>query len=117
MAERMKIRWWQWLPFWSWRLVEVVESADEISERLPRNAISIVGSPDRPKWIAFDCPCRMGHRILINADPKRKPFWQFGVNKRGHVTLAPSVDYSDKAKRCHYIVRDGKIIWAKDTYR
>src|SRR5438552_19193784 len=23
----------------------------------------------------FDCPCRTGHRIMLNADPSRPPYW------------------------------------------
>lgn len=117
MADPVKIPWWQWLPFWRWRLVAVVESADEVPARLPRNGITLVGAHSHPKWIAFDCPCRLGHRILVNADAQRKPFWRFLADHRGRVTLTPSVDYSDKTKRCHYVIRHGKIIWARDSHR
>lgn len=117
MASMRKIPWWQWLPFWSWRIVETVESADEVSMRLPRNGVSLVGSAAIPKWIVFDCPCRKGHRIMINADSKRKPFWRYDTDRRDRLTISPSVDYSDPHKRCHYFVRAGKIIWARDAYR
>lgn len=117
MAQPMKIAWWQWLPFWSWRVVETVESADEVSMKLPCNGVSIVGDEVTPKWIVFDCPCRTGHRIMINADSKRRPFWRYELDRRDKLTISPSVDYSDRVKRCHYFVRGGKILWAKDTHR
>lgn len=117
MADSVKFKWWQWLWFQPWRLVAVVESADEVPERLPRNGVTLVGATTFPKWIAFDCPCRTGHRIMVNADSQRKPFWRFAADQSGRVTLSPSVDYSDASKRCHYFVRDGKIVWARDTYR
>jgi hypothetical protein len=117
MAGGVKISWWQWLPVWSWRLVELVESANEVSERLPRNGVTLVGTATMPKWIAFDCPCRTGHRIMINADTHRRPFWRLTTDQRGRVTISPSVDYSDQSRRCHYFVRNGKILWAKDTNR
>ena len=117
MAMSVRIPWWQWLPIWSWRVVEIVESADEVSIRLPRNGAAFVGSAAAPKWIAFDCPCRSGHRIMINADSKRKPVWQLGAKPEYRLTISPSIDYTDGARRCHYFVRGGKILWAKDTVR
>lgn len=113
----MKIEWWQWIPFQPWRVVEIVDNADEVSARLPRNGVALVGAVTAPKWMVFDCPCRSGHRIMINADAKRKPFWRLGMAGRRKVTISPSVDYADGRRRCHYFVRDGKILWAKDTFR
>jgi len=109
----MKIRWWDWLPLQSWRLVETVEDADDVAERLPRNGMSLVGQVGAPKWLVFDCPCRSGHRIMLNADPSRRPFWRMHVSDRRRVTVAPSVDYQGPARRCHYFVRKGRILWAR----
>lgn len=109
----MRFRWWDWLPFQPWRLLGFVESADEVPARLPRNGAIAVGSPTAAKWIAFDCPCRSGHRILLNLDANRKPVW--GANLRdARLSLRPSVDYADAERRCHYFVDGGKIRWAKD---
>jgi hypothetical protein len=109
----MNIRWWDWFPFQSWRVVEIVADADDVAQRLPRNGISLVGGGGTLKWLVFDCPCQSGHRIMLNVDPARKPFWRVHVSGRRRVTVMPSVDYSDPAKRCHYFVRRGRIIWAK----
>lgn len=117
MDSSVKFPWWQWLPLWGWRLVAVVGSADEVPECLPRNGVMLVGDVMYPKWIAFDCPCRLGHRIMVNADRQRKPFWGFTMDRRRRVTITPSVDYFDKVKRCHYIMQGGKILWARDSYR
>lgn len=113
----MNFSWWQWLPFQPWRLLGFVESADEIPERLPRNGAVAVGSATYPKWIAFDCPCRTGHRIMLNLDRSRRPYWTVRVAGQGRLTIRASVDYSDARKRCHYFVDDGGIRWAKDSYR
>ena len=109
----MRIRWWDWLPFRSWRIVEVVDDADNVAMRLPRNGASLVGTSGTYKWIAFDCPCRTGHRILLNVDPSRKPFWQIDDSSPRRLTISPSVDYSDADRHCHYFVRRGKIQWAR----
>lgn len=114
MAETMKISWWQWLPFWRWRMIGMVDSADEIPDRLPRNAAVVVGDDRFPKWLAFDCPCRKGHRIMLNTDRARRPSWRFSRTPEGHLTVTPSVDFVGDAFRCHYFIREGKIEWTRD---
>jgi hypothetical protein len=109
MAERMKISWWQWLPFQPWRAVGIAESADEVPDHLPRNGVALVGSAHQVKWIVFDCPCRTGHRIMLNADRSRWPSWQLHGSWR--LTISPSVDFVGDRMRCHYFVRGGRIIW------
>jgi hypothetical protein len=94
--------------------VGIVDSADEIPERLPRHAAIIVGSVNRIKWLAFDCPCGAGHRVLINCDAERRPAWSVMLSSYGRLSIAPSVDQVNQGRRCHYFVRNGKIIWAKD---
>jgi hypothetical protein len=91
----------------------VVESADDIPERLPRTGAVVVGPRTRPKWIAFDCPCRSGHRIMLNADKARSPYWTITV--QGPLTIAPSIDYFHSKRRCHYFVRNGHIKWHERT--
>jgi hypothetical protein len=112
MADVRKISWWQWLPLFRWRLVAIVESADEVPNRLPRNGAVLVGPKNRPKWIVFDCPCRRGHRIMLNTDRARQPYWSTTVD--GRLTIAPSVDSHHAMRRCHYFVRNGRIMWVND---
>jgi hypothetical protein len=108
----MKISWWQWLPIWRWRIVGLVEDADEVPSRLPRRAVVVVGSASFPKWLAFDCACGRKHRILLNADPGRRPAWR--LVQTDPLNIAPSIDYRG-ARRCHYFIRDGQTLWAKDS--
>jgi hypothetical protein len=105
-----RIKWWQWLPFRGWRVVAVVDSADNIPKRLPRNGVVIVGQVEKPKWVAFDCPCRSGHRILLNTDKTRRPYWSLRTSDK--LSIHPSIDFENKDRRCHYFVRNGKINWA-----
>lgn len=106
-----RIRWWQWIPIFGWRIVAVVESVNDVPVRLPRNGVVLVGVRSKPKWVAFDCPCRGGHRILLNADKVRYPCWSIVDGKK--LSISPSIDYSDPHKRCHYFIRDGCIDWAQ----
>jgi hypothetical protein len=112
MADMTKIRFWQWLPVFRWRVVAVVDSADEVPRKLPRNGAVLVGSHTRPKWIVFDCPCRSGHRIMLNTDRARSPHWSTTV--QGRLTISPSVDFKESNRRCHYFVRNGRIRWVHD---
>jgi hypothetical protein len=111
----MKISWWEWLPFWRWRVIGQVGSADEVPDRLPRNAVALVGDGSRTKWIVFDCPCRKGHRIMLNADVARRPRWTLKQVQR--LTISPSIDYRGSERRCHYNIRSGRIEWARDSDR
>jgi hypothetical protein len=111
----MKIAWWQWLPFQRWRIIGAAESADEIPDRLPRNAAALVADQARVKWIVFDCPCRTGHRIMLNADPGRRPRW--ALPQTSPLTISPSIDSQGDRRRCHYFIRNGRVEWAKDSDR
>ena len=113
----MKISWWKWLPFQAWRSVGLAESADEIPERLPRKGAVLVGSADLLKWVAFDCPCRRGHRIMVNTDTSRQPAWRVAPGSERRLTITPSIDYFGDSRRCHYSIRDGKTVWAEDSDR
>jgi hypothetical protein len=109
----MRIAWWRWLPFQRWRVVGASDSADEIPERLPRNAVVLVADSARLKWIAFDCPCRTGHKIMLNADRDRTPHWT--LQQLSPLTIFPSIDSRGDRMRCHYFIRKGRIEWAQDS--
>lgn len=111
----VKISWLSWLPFRRWHVVGTVESADEIPERLPRKGVALVGDSAMTKWIVFDCPCRRGHRVMLNADPSRRPRWTLNYSKP--VTISPSIDYRGADRRCHFHIRTGRVVWAGNSDR
>jgi hypothetical protein len=113
----MKISWWEWLPFRHWRIVGTVESADEIPERLPKRALVLVKYQSHKKWVGFNCPCGKGHGILLNLDSGREPAWRIERSEVGRITIMPSIDYVDAGRRCHFHLRDNRILWAKDSIR
>jgi len=112
VAKVSSVPWWQWIPGRRWRIVATVEAADEIPQRLPRNGVVLVGSRQQPKWLAFDCPCRTGHRIMVTLDAKHSPHWT--ISKEQKLTVWPSVDYHVPDRRCHYIIRYGRILWVRE---
>ncbi len=109
MADLAAIPIWQWLPFFPWRIVAIIDAADAIPSRLPRRGAVLVGSRSHPKWLAFDCPCRGGHRVMLNVDSSRSPHWSMSVD--GLLTIGPSVDTRDSARRCHFFIRNGRLAW------
>lgn len=104
------LRWWHWLPRFRFFIAGNVEQADEVPKTLPSKAAILVGTIQQPKWLAFDCPCRTGHRILISLDRAHKPHWRVLGEKP--LTVAPSVDYRTSQKRCHYFIRGGRVLWS-----
>jgi len=105
---------WSWgrlLPG-SWRLVATVDAADEVPLRLPRRGFVLVGSRQRPRWLAFDCPCRARHRVLATLDSAHSPHWNLGRTRK--LTVWPSFDCRGPAGRCHYFIRDGRVLWISE---
>ena len=103
--------WWQslTLPWRRWRIVGTVAMADEIPDRLPDKGVILVTAQRGTTWAAFDCPCREGHRILVNLDRNRIPFWSIETLKP--LTILPSIDDITPSRRCHFFLRNGRIKW------
>lgn len=75
------------------------------------HAVLVAEDPSRPQWLGFDCPCRRHHRLLINLADSRRPRWTYQLDKRGKVTLYPSVDSVSDVGRCHFWLRRGTTTW------
>lgn len=110
------LTWWRSLPFpWRrWRVVERVSAADEVPERIPRRGVVLVGEAKCPAWAVFDCPCDTGHRLMVNLDRARRPFWT--IDLRRSLSIYPSIDNMTSERRCHFIIRDGKVRWVTSAY-
>ena len=111
------IAWWQSLPLpWqAWRIVGQVDAGDDVPDRLPAKGIVLVGAPGSATWAAFDCPCRTAHRLMVNLDRARHPFWN--VDSLKPLTICPSIDDITLERRCHFVVRSGRIYWAHHNRR
>jgi Family of unknown function (DUF6527) len=78
---------------------------------LPRpNELAVAGTAEHPKWALLDCPCGYGHTILLPLSGPHAPLWSLSVSN-GLPSISPSIDRQD-SRRCHYFLRDGKILWA-----
>ena len=85
----------------------------DVPSELSRHVFYVVGSPARPKWAVFDCPCADGHRLALDLTPTHYPSWRLALH-RGRPTIWPSVDVR-AGKRCHYFVRDGRVLNVSDA--
>jgi len=99
----------------TWRVTASVTAADLVPDHLPRRRAFIVTNDVGPSWIAFDCPCGRGHRIMLNLSSQRRPKWQVTDPKR--LAIRPSIDSFDGGARCHFWLRDGRVEWAHDAER
>lgn len=101
-----------WFGVRPWRLAGTVEEADEVPTRIPVHRAFLVGIHPHYKWLVFDCPCTAGHRIMLNLDPSRRPYWTLRLSRRQRITISPSIDYRHRDRSCHYFIRDGRLVWA-----
>lgn len=111
MANLARSLWRKWIPGRPWRIVATVDAADEIPLRLPPRGAVLVGSLHHPKWLAFDCPCKRGHRIMVTLDPSHYPHWTILDEKK--LTVSPSIDYQAPEHHCHYWISRGRVFWFK----
>lgn len=89
-----------------------VDSVLDVPDTLaPRAAALVRPAGLVPQWLAFDCPCRDRHRLLINLSPSRTPHWNVTLAANGAISLTPSVDAFTEAGRCHFWLKQGSIRW------
>lgn len=86
-----------------------VSAPDELPNQLPKKWVVLAGPAEEPTWAALTCPCREGHRILVNLDSRRFPYWLIESNQP--LTIEPSLDIVNSNRRCHFFVRNGRIQW------
>ena len=98
-----------------WHAAVSVEAATDLPESIPAERAVLVGSDPHPKWIAFECPCNRGHRIMLNLDQSRRPSWR--VICRQPLSLRPSVDALYDKQRCHFVLSNGRVIWIRERRR
>lgn len=108
-----RVRWWKWLPRRRYAVVCTVPAADLIPHRLPRRGLAIVDDGRGPAWIAFDCPCRRRHRLLISLSEPIRPYWHLTIEQRP--SLTPSVNVSEEEHRCHFWLKNGSIQWVGNS--
>ena len=96
-----------------WTLTQRVEAADEVPDSLGPTEAVLVGTSRQPTWLIFDCPCGRGHRVMLNLHASRYPRWR--IQTEAPLSVYPSIDDRTESRRCHFFIRDGHTIWARQT--
>lgn len=115
MVKTIKFPWWRriTLPWYKWRVVQTVLAADAVPTRLPAKCAVLVKNQFKPGWLVFDCPCRRGHRVMLNLSLNRHPRWL--IKKTLPLTISPSVNDFTIDTSCHYFIHEGRIKWMPYT--
>lgn len=110
--------WWRRRRFRSARIDKIVvyDRQAELPESISRRTLAVVGSLERPKWAALECPCGTGHRLIVNLSPNHRPAWEI-TNGAGGLSMSPSIDYDDGDRHCHFWLRRGRVHWCSDAQR
>lgn len=91
--------------------VRVYKSAAALPEQLPRRVLAVAGDP--AAWAVMECPCGTGHQLKVRI----RAFGQATVwdldQAEGRPTLYPSVDSDSPGRRCHFWLRNGRVIWSR----
>lgn len=91
------------------RSLEIVKS-DMLPKKLPRRNLTLARDGDEDWAVGLHCPCGCGRRLEMMVLKEVKPRWDVTVDRRGYVSLYPSVWVREGCKS-HFWVRSGKIIW------
>lgn len=72
--------------------------------------IYVVSDGAVPDTIIFKCPCGCNADIYLNLLKDTRPSWSFIIDKKGKITISPSIWRKINCKS-HFFLRKGKIIW------
>jgi len=101
-----------WLFRERYAIAEVTDLPEVFSEKV----IYIVGEPGNIWLIAFRCPCGCKSVIHLNLLEDAEPKWNYKINKKGRITICPSV-WRIKGCQSHFFVRRSKIVWVAEKYQ
>ena len=86
---------------------EIVENDPE---SVPPQKIFIVQEGVQPDSLIFKCPCGCGADIHLNLLKDAKPRWHFKINKRGNISIYPSVRRT-KGCQSHFYLSNSRVDW------
>ena len=91
--------------------VRIYESAAALPDQLPRRVLAVAGDP--AAWAVMECPCGTGHQLKVRIRAHgQATVWDLNQTE-GRPTLDPSVDFDSKGRRCHFWLRNGRVIWSR----
>jgi Family of unknown function (DUF6527) len=95
--------------FREFRFSEVRWEPAQRATALTPHTLLFVGTPGKPKWLRFLCPCGCGDEQALNLMRSHYPHWTVTFHGRSAVTVRPSVH----ALKCgaHFWVRRNAVYW------
>lgn len=99
------------LLFWRGPRI-TAEQCDDVPDELDKGVIYLVGDRPTPWSAALLCPCGCGALIQLSLLPNDRPCWRAQRHFDGTISLYPSV-WRNKGCYSHFIVRNGRVLWAK----
>ena len=83
---------------------------DELPVKLPRRDVVLASEDGEPYVIGMRCPCGCGRRLEMMASAEITPHWKVNADRRGRVTLHPSV-HLQVGCLSHFWLRNGRVKW------
>lgn len=106
-------RLWRWLfprqRRHGFRGVVLVDVHHDYQRDIRRRKLVFIGTPEKPKWLRFACPCSCGEELALNLMTSKQPHWTVQRHADGTVTVHPSVDSTTCG--AHFWIRQNRIQW------
>jgi hypothetical protein len=93
------------------RRLQVFEG-DTLPAQLPALRVALAREDGEDWSVGMHCPCGCWQRLELMVLQGVKPRWDFRLNRKGQVTLHPSIRLVSGC-RSHFWLRDGKVIWCE----
>ena len=85
---------------------------EEFPEIVNDKIIYIIGNPNQPWLLAFNCPCGCHNIIQLNLLKDADPCWKYKVTKKNKINISPSV-WRTTGCKSHFFIYKSKIDWVK----
>lgn len=84
---------------------------DDVPDKFDNRIIYIIENEGYYWQAVMICPCGCKKILHMNLIKEHRPSWKFKINKKGIITLHPSINRIVGC-RSHFFIREGKVVWA-----
>ena len=98
--------------FWENKPQYRTQWVEDLPDDLQKNTIYIIGGRAYPYYAAVTCPrkhCKQIIHLEISGQFRKR--WRVTEHEDGSLTLSPSVYVNKLPCRCHYWLRQGRVVW------
>jgi hypothetical protein len=92
------------------RAERCIIEGDTLPAKLPFRNLMLARENGEDWCVGLRCPCGCGQRLEMILLKEVKPRWDVMLDRRGRVTLHPSV-WLRNGCRSHFWIHAGKIVW------